>query len=115
MEVGRQLLVLYEGQSLWHEMILLAPGSVQSLRTMMAEQVRPGASVWWILSPDGDVYPTEISSPPLIAWLRCDDEGRPDRETLRRSNGSARLPPLSDRYIHKFQSDRAAGPPTPLW
>lgn len=101
MEVGRKLLVFYKGENLWHEMILLAPGSAESLRTMMAERVRPGASVWWILSPDGDVYPMEINSPPLTAWLRCDDEGRPDRGTLRRSIGSSRLPPLSDSYIHR--------------
>ena len=61
MEAGRQILILYEGERhMWHAMVWLLPSSPKALSVVMEEEAQPGDSVWWVLSPDGDVYPMVI-------------------------------------------------------
>lgn len=71
-------------------------------------------SVWWVLIPDGDVYPLEVACPPLRAYHVCDDDGTPGEGARERQVGVSRLPSFVGRSVHWFLLNRQAGPPAPL-
>ena len=97
---------------MWHAMVLLLPSSPKALSVVMEEEGPPGDSVWWVLSPDGDVYPMVIGCPPLRAYRLCDDDGGYQGFRVRKAAGVAGTPdPQAPEAVHSFRADRAAGPP----
>ena len=60
---GDLMYVLYEDEPhMWHQRVLLRPGSSKSMLAVTGERVvRSPSSIWWVLTPDGDVYPEELA------------------------------------------------------
>ncbi len=115
LEQGRKICLYYQSDpppappGPWHERILLEPGSEKAMTGCTGESLLNGGTVWWVLTPDGDVYPEELAAPPLEGIAYCDDAEVPHLQRQVRP-----LPPLVAAHIYGFRADRPAGPPTPL-
>ena len=91
---GREAWIRYdEPGEPWHQRILVAPASPEALLAVMAtEATAPLDRIWWVLTPDDDVYPEELSAPPLLSIVFCDAErARIPRSQLGPSRNYARV------------------------
>ncbi|CAK0825859.1 unnamed protein product, partial [Prorocentrum cordatum] len=115
LEAGRKVSLFYQPEPLpapppkWHERVLLEPGSEMAMQKCTGESLYNGGMVWWVLTPDGDVYPEELAAPPLEGIAYYDDAEVPHLQLQVRP-----LPPPVAANAHGFRADRSAGPPTPL-
>ncbi|CAK0874147.1 unnamed protein product, partial [Prorocentrum cordatum] len=79
LEAGRKVSLFYQPDPLpapppkWHERVLLEPGSETAMQKCTGESLYNGGMVWWVLTPDGDVYPEELAAPPLEGIAYYDD------------------------------------------
>ena len=55
-EPGRVALVQYSGDNLWHERYLLMKTSSSVHKEFMGTAAPKGDRLWWIVTPDGDIY-----------------------------------------------------------
>ncbi|CAK0906068.1 unnamed protein product, partial [Prorocentrum cordatum] len=79
LEAGRKVSLFYQPDPLpapppkWRERVLLEPGSETAMQKCTGESLYNGGMVWWVLTPDGDVYPEELAAPPLEGIAYYDD------------------------------------------
>jgi hypothetical protein len=94
-EVGRKVLVLYDTEDVWHERILLLRTTEEVMKKVTkASQLGSGAFVYWVLTPDGDIYPEELERPAVrFALCTGDDESDPRRRLI------GRAPPFARRQL----------------
>ena len=82
-EPGAQVAVEYEDEpGTFHARLVLRAARPGALTAVMELNALDETKVYWILTPDGDIYPEELSVPPLSAYCQCDEEG-----DLRRRGG----------------------------
>ena len=99
LEPGLKVALAYRGEPEWHQRLLLTQGSPAAMMKLTGVTASTGERVWWVLTPDGDVYPEEIAM-------------TPDVEAVRISRADGSFEALGDgRYVHAFTADRQAGPP----
>ena len=55
-EPGRVALVQYHGENLWHERYLLMKTSSSVYKEFMGSAAPKSDRLWWIVTPDGDIY-----------------------------------------------------------
>eukprot|EP00974_Lingulodinium_polyedra_P050838 4889755-Lingulodinium_polyedra.AAC.1 len=67
----------------------------------------PTAVLWWVLTPDGDVYPEEVTPPGVVGVCPLSEGGRRGRVV----GDEAGDPPRADT-IYGFTDARRAGPPS---
>ncbi|CAK0794405.1 unnamed protein product, partial [Prorocentrum cordatum] len=78
-KAGRKVSLFYQPDPLpapppkWHERVLLEPGSETAMQKCTGESLYNGGMAWWVLTPDGDVYPEELAAPPLEGIAYYDD------------------------------------------
>ncbi|CAK0908034.1 unnamed protein product, partial [Prorocentrum cordatum] len=76
---GRKVSLFYQPDPLpapppkWNERVLLEPASEMAMQKCTGESLYNGGMVWWVLTPDGDVYPEELAAPPLEGIAYYDD------------------------------------------
>ena len=101
LESGRRVIVQYHDEmDRWHERVVLCRGSEESLRQTTGARPQGGTdSIWWVLTPDGDVYPEDLCEGKDICALLI---GTDDDEfgSLRIAG---KLPPVTWR--HGFSTD----------
>lgn len=104
LEAGRKVFVQYaEDLPLWHARILLARAPVKIVNRVLDTDYKTDAEFWWILTPDGDIYPEPLKDIEGL-FVLGDSEVIPAR--ARGSNGR-RL-----AQIYDFDEERAAGRPS---
>ena len=89
----------YRGELEWHQRLLIRKGTPAAMEIETGVTANDGERVWWVLTPDGDVYPEEIG---LTGDVEAVKVGRPDGTFSAAADG---------RYVHAFTADRGAGPP----
>ena len=62
LEPGRKVAVVYPTENLWHERILLKKTDRLTFEALTQEAATDTNVLWWILTPDGHVYPEELSA-----------------------------------------------------
>ena len=81
----------------WHTRLLIARGTARSMAATTGESVvADERMVWWILTPDGDLYPEELSAPPLRSLMWVGADGNPDLRTLLEARRSRSFRPVHD-------------------
>jgi len=50
---------------MWHERLVIAPSTPEMMFRITGVESIEGPEVWWALTPDGDLYPQQLSVPPL--------------------------------------------------
>ncbi|CAK0857511.1 unnamed protein product [Prorocentrum cordatum] len=82
MQPGREVIVRYDTERrLWHRRTLIEPCDAVVLARVRGEPADdPSALIMWVWTPTGDIYPEELSVPPLLGIAPCDLEGTPMRE-----------------------------------
>ena len=78
----------------FHARLVLRAARPEALRAVMEMDIFDEQKVYWILTPDGDIYPEELNVPPLSAYCQCDKAGR-----LRRHSG---MTPAGRRCCRHF-------------
>ena len=108
LEAGRMVRVRYHDEpNLWMERMILCQSSPAMVLKVTEVVVPPGSSPWWILTPDGDVYPELLeASADIVDVIVGDDEGKMKKK-------AGQTGPSVNR-VHKFQADREAGEPNLL-
>ena len=75
-EPGAIVAVEYDGEpGVFHARLILRAATPGALRAVMEMDAIEEAAVFWILTPDGDIYPEELNVPPLLGLCLCDEEG----------------------------------------
>ena len=107
-EVGRKVLVrYYDEPKLWMERLVLHPSRPEKVLEVTGVTVPSDSSPWWILTPDGDVYPELLEVSADIADVVIgNDEGAMVKK-------AGQIGPRLT-VVHKFQKDREAGEPNML-
>ena len=96
LEPGRMVMVEYfDEPKLWMERILLREASPAVMLAVTGAAVENGGPLWWVLTPDGLVYPEELAVGPLRGLIALDEEGQPIL-------ASAAPPTARPRKIHGF-------------
>lgn len=107
---GRMILVEYEGdERLWHERMVVRATTPTIFGRVTGGPPTRATDLWWVLTPDGDLYPEEISVPPLRAMMLLGEAHEALEETA--------TPPGSYRRqhrIHRFGAGRAVPLASPL-
>ncbi len=104
LEAGRKVSLFYQPDPLpapppkWHERVLVEPGSETAMQKCTGESLYNGGMVWWVLTPDGDVYPEELAAPPLEGIAYNDDAEVPHLQLQVRP-----LPPPVAANTHGFR------------
>ena len=58
---GKTVYIQYtDEEDLWHAAVLLAPAGTAAVTKQEKAAPKPGSLWWWILTPDGDIYPEEL-------------------------------------------------------
>ena len=109
LESGALVAVEYEDEpAMFHQRLVLLKASPEKLLTTTGEPLLgDGASVFWILTPTGDIYPEELRAPPLAGLIQLDQSGVSIRGTM--VPAGRRL-----RQVFGFVEGRGAGALTPL-
>ena len=99
---GRLCMVEYEDEpGTWHDRLIIREASSTMFQVVNGEPPEEeDARMFWCLTPDGDLYPQELSSPPLRGITYTDDVGKWMPETT-----SPRLT-RNLRRRHKFEPGR---------
>ena len=109
LEPGRKVFVRYLPRDGWHARLLLHPATKQTVEEVCEEELEAtleDKGGFWILTPDGDIYPEMIAVPPLLGIIPCDDQERPlPREATPAGSRLARP--------YDFEPGRGPGVPTP--
>eukprot|EP00972_Heterocapsa_arctica_P104566 15411231-Heterocapsa_arctica.AAC.1 len=79
LEAGRKILIRNPNDEEWHERILIRVGSPRSVLRVTGTAASPGVSHWWVLTPDGDVYPEGVGAPDVAEVVVCGVRGRTPR------------------------------------
>ena len=53
----------------WHTRLLLKPTTPEVMKRIIGEEPRSD-SVWWVLTPSGDIFPEEVADGPDLV-VRC--------------------------------------------
>ena len=74
---GREVIVRYVGEPHTHRRIIIRPGSGDLMPRYSGARHSHQGPVRWILTPDNDLYPEELSVPPLKGLTPTDSAGIP--------------------------------------
>ena len=103
LEAGRLIYVEYEDEvGFFHARLILMKTSAGMMMKVTGESCRNPDAVFWVLTPDGDIYPEEIGVAPLTGVVSCSDDSRLDLRTMRPRG--RRL-----RRAYEFVAGREAG------
>jgi len=97
-------MIVYPGTNQWHSRVLLMKASAAAYQEMYHEVPGSVDDLWWILTPDADIYIEQLGGTFLEQVSECDDDGNFARP--------ARSPPAN--RVHRFTPARAAGAVNPL-
>lgn len=63
---GRVMRIKYAGEPrLWQERLLVKETSKRTYRRIVGTEPDSDGPYWWALTPDSDLYPQEMTVPPL--------------------------------------------------
>ena len=66
---------------MWHHRLVLIDATPAAVEAMFPGTViQPGEDYWWILTPDGHVYPEALSVGPLSGMVTLDLDGNPEAD-----------------------------------
>eukprot|EP00971_Amphidinium_carterae_P344407 6484807-Amphidinium_carterae.1 len=78
LEVGLTCLIVYEEhEEIAHQRVLLKRVTPAMFAYITGEAARGGQNLFWVMTPDGDVYPEEIAIPALKGYQLCREDGMP--------------------------------------
>ena len=73
---GREVVVRYQDEpGLWHRRLILAKSCKETLLAVTGYPAEHDGPYLWVLTPDKDAYPEELSVPPLIGLAGVEVDG----------------------------------------
>ena len=108
LRAGRKVLVQYaDDLPLWHARVLLHPAPLEIAVKVLGSVDNNETEHWWVLTPDGDVYPEPLSVGAIEGLVTL-----PDSEVI--------SPKLRDKHgkklaqVYDFSEDKPAGRPSAI-
>eukprot|EP00971_Amphidinium_carterae_P335509 6471406-Amphidinium_carterae.3 len=78
LSVGQTCLIVYDGyEEIAHQRILLKRVTPAMFAYVTGEASMGDQNLFWVMTPDGDVYPEEIAIPALRGFQLCQQDGVP--------------------------------------
>ena len=109
---GRLMLVEYgEEPDTWHERLVIMRSTPEAMMRVTGVEAIAEQDVWWALTPDGDLYPQQLSVPPLRGVALLDAGHVVIPATVVPLGALARH---QRRLFHRFQAGRAIPCASPL-
>ena len=72
-----------EEAGFFHARLVLMKSTEDMMKQVTGAECTDPEAIYWVLTPDGDIYPEEISTPPLAGLVQCLDDSTIDLTTMK--------------------------------